>query len=203
MKSKIIILVLFYHLTFLLQGQSFHDNTIYIFTRSTQLKASYIAQDFNLRDSLSTHIGIGLKINGEYQIHNVTNESTLSDTALICDNLKSFIEIDGIKYYSIWELKSSPEEIEILTDILKSYSESVINFDYEFLLEENNALYCSEFVRNTLEKLNSQKFSFKPVKKELNSFYEVALNRVHFEYIPVDFFMVFNDFKLVENKYYQ
>lgn len=204
MKFKsILLLFIFYHLAFLSQSQSVHDNTIYIFTRSTQLKVSYIATDFNLTDSLSTHVGIGLKINNEYQIYNVTNEPTYTDSALVCDDLNSFLNVEGIQYYSLWAFKASPKEMEILISVLREYTLTPVTFDYNFLLEKNNALYCSEFVRNVLEKIDSKKFSFEPIKKQLNTFYQVALSRVDLNYIPVDFFIEFKDFKLVENKYYQ
>lgn len=75
MRLKILILTLFFHhFGAFSQIQPKVANSIFIFTRSTAMKAAYIADDFNLKDSLSTYVGIGLKVNENYQIYNVTNE---------------------------------------------------------------------------------------------------------------------------------
>lgn len=69
------------------------DTSIYIFNRSTDLKRDYIAKDFNQIDTLSTHIGVGLKTKGGYIIYNVSNEKIINGSALIVESLESFINV--------------------------------------------------------------------------------------------------------------
>lgn len=203
MKSNIIILFLLLNIKSFSQDDPGSKYSIYIFTRSTELKAAYIAKDFNIVDSLSTHIGIGFRKNGEYEIYNVTNDKTINSSALLCENLDSFINVNGLKYYSIWEYKTNSEEIDIIYKILNEYIASTIVFDYDFFIESNNKLYCSEFVYDVLQKTNVDKFYYKPIKVDLNQFYRRVLNRSNLEYIPVDFFRQMNLFKKIHENYLQ
>jgi hypothetical protein len=184
------------------QEEPLTDNSIFIFTRSTLSKIDYIAKDFNISDTLSTHVGLGLLTTEGFKIFNVTNDKNPNDSALICESLESFIAIDDIKYYSVWEAKLSDKVVKKISEILDKYSKLKIEFDYEFNILDDNKLYCSEFVLSVLQKANPNKFYFKPLKKDLNQFYERALSRSRFEYIPVDFFTQLNHFKKIDERYY-
>lgn len=180
-------------------SQNFTDNnSIYLFTRSTALKVDYIAKDFNLSDSLATHIGIGYKIDDDYKIYNISYDKVENNTALICDNLETFISMNDIVQFSIWEFTLDINQMNRFKKAIKEYLKKQIIFDRGFQIKDDDILYCSEFVYHILSKTDAVKFSFEPISKKLNKFYATALDRKTLEYIPVDFFQTFNLFKKVE-----
>ena len=202
MKSKLIIFLLLFYFKGCSQKKEDIDNTIYVFTRSTELKVAYIAKDFNIKDTLSTHVGIGIKKNGKYEIYNVSNDQTYNKSALICENLDSFIKVNGVKYFSVWKIDISKTEFKRFCKILKKYLNQTIVFDYDFSINDDNKLYCSEFVYDVLKQTNNVKFSFNPIIKELSQFYKLVLNRDYLEFIPVDFFTQMNLFEKIDEHYY-
>lgn len=203
MKYKLLIFIFIsFYIELYSQNEIVTKNSIYIFTRSTAMKADYIAKDFNLIDTLSTHIGVGIKKDNEYIIYNVSNEKIIENTALICENLDTFLDVEGLLYYSIWEYKGTSLESENFRKILKNYLKTKIVFDYDFVLQKDNELYCSEFVQQILQQINEKKFYFRPIKKELNQFYKTALKRGIIEYIPVDFFTQIDHFIKIKEVLY-
>ncbi|MEP5256128.1 MAG: hypothetical protein ABJQ39_13785 [Winogradskyella arenosi] len=176
------------------------NNSIFIFTRSTALKVNYIAKDFNLSDSLSTHIGVGYKIDNEYKIYNVSYDKVENNTALICEDLETFIGVNDIVQFSIWKFTLDVNQINRFKKAIKEYLEKQIIFDKRFQIKDDDAFYCSEFVYNILNKTDSVKFGFEPISKELNEFYAIALGRKILKYIPVDFFQTFAFFEKVDEE---
>ena len=202
MKLKLSLIVLIFNYFFTI-GQNNQDvsNSIFIFTRSTDMKVSYIAHDFNTSDTLSTHVGIGFKINNEYQIFNVSNDIKSSSKALRSESLETFLKVQGIKYHSVWEYEIPSDTKDKFIKVLSEYDNRQITFDYDFEIKNDSKLYCSEFVFLVLKKLHLTR-SYKGKKKELNNFYRNLLKRNTLEYIPVDFFLDLHYFKLIENKFY-
>lgn len=203
-KLLLLILIIFISISSFSQDkQIIDDDCIYIFTRSTKSKRAFIAEDFNIRDTLSTHVGIGFVENKKYAIYNVDNvKKNEHQSSLIKEDYNSFVRLDDIYYSSIWKYKVTKSNIRRLIEILKSFEKEKITFDKEFKLTNSNSnLYCSEFVFLILTQLNLIP-NYKPTKKELSSFYSNLLKRNTLEYIPVDFFLELHYFKLVENKFY-
>lgn len=176
------------------------ENNIYIVGRSTKYKQNIIAKDFNIKDSLLTHIGLGLLEDEVLKIYNVSNYLLNDfDSSLIVEDLESFINVSSLTYYSIWEKESTAKNIARLKKILNSYINTVITFDDDFILE-NKGLYCSEFVYLVLKQIDALNIKLTPRIKKLTPFYSRALRRDYLEYIPVDFFQEFDDFKLLYSK---
>jgi hypothetical protein len=67
----------------------------------------------------------------------------------------------------------------LLYTVLDEYLKLPIVFDYNFVLEKDNTLYCSEFVKIVIEEINREKFYFKPIKKELTGFYKIFFSDLH------------------------
>ncbi len=174
------------------------DTSIYVFNRSTDLKRDYIAKDFNQIDTLSTHVGIGLKTKEGYIIYNVSNEKIINGSALVVESLESFIKVDNINSYSIWKVKLKRKEFLKFKKILRAYEEIDVTFDYNFTLKKDSQLYCSEFVYHVLNDVDDLRFYFEPKNVKLNQFYASVLKREYFEYIPVDFFQTFGIFIKIE-----
>lgn len=175
----------------------FDENSIYIIGRSTKSKQDIIAKDFNLKDTLTTHVGIGIVENQKLIIYNITNDIADSErSAFVKENINEFLKVKDLLSFSIWSCKSDTDEIKKAKDILSQYKEKIIEFDYDFLIN-NEKLYCSEFVCEVLKKTNAAKFQFDAVQKKLNPFYSQALKREILTYIPVDFFLSDTKFNLL------
>lgn len=186
-----------------LSQENFEENCIYIFTRSTTSKKGFIAEDFNIRDSLSTHVGIGFFKKENFVVYNVDNvKKSKYKSSLIREDYPSFVNLNDIHYSSIWKYQVDTSKMNQLFDVLKSFESKNISFDKEFKLDNSSTnLYCSEFVFIVLEKLALTK-SFSPIKKNLSGFYKNILKQSSLEYIPVDFFLELNYFELVKEKFY-
>lgn len=180
-----------------------NSQSLFLVCRSTKSKQQIIATDFNLKDSLITHVGLGIIENEILQVVNVSNfKLNVNKSALIKESFSSFIDLKDISYVSIWKLEISKKQLIKLKIILNSYSSKIIKFDNFFVLDEKNELYCSEFVFKVLQELNSNKIKFEPIRKELNDFYAKALRRKHITYIPVDFFLTIPKIKKIYEKNY-
>lgn len=184
-----------------IKNLKFRQNTIYVFCRGTKTKSGLIAGKFNVKDRLITHIGIGFVENDVLKIYNVIDCDS-SKTALITDNLKSFV-CDKAYYLSIWKCKNNLQEFLRLKEACYKQSRPKVYFDYSFNLNDNdNNLYCSEFCYRMLKTANSVKFNFYPHKKKLESFYRAVLRREELLYYPVDFFQSNKNFtKIFETNF--
>lgn len=178
-------------------------NSIYLVCRSSQSKKNIIAEDFNLKDSLVTHIGLGYVENDSLMVFNVSNDKkNRNNSSLLKESLNSFFKQDGIDYYSVWEYKTNSNEMNKLKSVIAEYLNRKIDFDFSFRMNKNDELYCSEFVHEVLLKTNAEKFYFLPETRKLNPFYSRALHRETLEYIPVDFFTKFNVFTKVYEQHF-
>lgn len=180
-------------------------NAIYLVCRSSQSKKSVIAEDFNLNDSLITHIGLGYVEKDSLVVFNVSNDKkSIDNSSLLRESLNSFIYQEGISYYSVWEYKTNALEINKLKKIIAEYLKRRIDFDYSFKIgkDKHSELYCSEFVYEVLSKTNRKKFYCLPETRKLNLFYSRALHREILEYIPVDFFTKFNVFTKIYEQHF-
>ncbi len=176
-------------------------NAFYLVCRSTKTKKHIIAKDFNVTDTLVTHVGIGFISNEGLSIFHVSNDKKNSrNSSLIKENLKQFLSDKQVSYYSIWQYKLDANLVkELKKNVNKTHTNNV-EFDYSFDLD-NNKLYCSEFVYKVLRDFGKQKFKFSTKVKSLNPFYTMALKRSKLKYIPVDFFIKDSNFKKVYEKH--
>lgn len=178
---------------------SFREDSFYLVCRGTQQKKGFIADKFNIKDKNSTHIGLGIYENGILTVFNVSNISG-EKSDLIQEKIDDFIQISDVFYWSVWECKSSKNELLKLKKNLQLYASKKITFDTDF--ESNNGkLYCSEFCAEILKKLNPNKFQFRLSKKPLDYLYCIALRRTVLYYYPVDFFQSNKNFKKIHEAY--
>ncbi len=66
-----------------------NDNYAYLVFRGTNTKEGFFARDFNLHDTLSSHIGIAVYENNTWKVYHVLN-SKFKKNDLIHDELKHF-----------------------------------------------------------------------------------------------------------------
>lgn len=164
----------------------YRSDGIYLICRGTRQKVGLIAEKYNLKDTKSTHVGIGFFQGKNLIIYHVTNDHEGS-TDLEIESLTEFKSPQDLFYMSIWVCQSSMKEISQLKKILQEYSKHKVIFDTDFKAH-NQKLYCSEFCVEVLEKLNPKKFKFPLKRQTLDFFSAKILGCEVLEYYPVDFF---------------
>jgi len=174
---------------------SFEEEVVYIVARSTQSKEGLVASNFNIKDKVLSHIGIGYVEDNELMIYNISNYRVdRKGSSLLKETLHEFTSEKSTVYFSVWKYKPNKRDFITLKRKLTGMLSETLSFDNEFTLD-NEDLYCSEFVFNILNDLNLT--SFKPVKKNLGMMYSLALGRKTLVYIPVDFFLSEEKFKFI------
>ena len=177
------------------------QQAFFLVTRGTRSKGDFIAQKFNISDKCSTHIGIGIIENGSLKIFNVTNEEKDSPSALVREAIERFINQPDIEYFSIWECRASPEELQELQLLLYDYLKRKVAFDFDFSADDDANMYCSEFCAKILKTLHPD--SHYPLTEiKLDPFYSLALERKILLYWPVDFFQSNARFKKIYEVYF-
>jgi hypothetical protein len=178
MKIYLIILILFSSNIFCqnIDLKLLKENSIYFVSRSTKLKSSIIANKFNIKDDLITHTGIGFKFKDDgFKIYNVSNsKKNLKKSSLIKESLVEYISEDEVTYYSIWKLELSIEEVNLVLKTIDTfYSSFKVKFDYDFNLDTNKELYCSEFIYKLLKRNKIHIKHLNPTQKNFLEFTQV------------------------------
>jgi len=180
---------------------SFDTLSIYMLCKGTKSKMPIVARQFNYEDTNSTHVGIGLVINGKLVIYNMVNTSR--EIALRQDSMGSFLQDETVFYFSIWKANGTQLELKRLRSFIEKKVNSRPGFDNMFDLNNGDQLlYCSEFCLKALIAANKKKYSFQPRVISLeNQLFENILKRKILKYMPVDFFQRSTYFKKLYEQY--
>lgn len=175
---------------------NFNEAECYIIARGTKSKQGFIAKQFNIINDSITHIGIGIKYKNEFNIFNVN--AIRNKNALTIESFESFINQEDLTYFGIWKIEIDNNQFNSLKNYLEQIADKYINFDYDFLIGNNeNKLYCSEFIWLVTNELGIDfKFDLKKINTVslgLNS----ILKREELEYIPPDYFLAFSKIKFI------
>lgn len=167
---------------------------IYFVCRGSNTKAAYIAKDYNIKDSLISHAGIGVYENKKLNIYNVNLNTIRGDSsALYINSLKEFSNhSNAIQYIAIYRYPIRKIQRKKIQNFLHQLPIKQIQFDNEFsLTNSKNKLYCSELIYLALKeaRINTKNLV---VKKKLNRLHSSILQRDSINYIPVDFFLHLN-----------
>lgn len=174
-----------------------NNKSLFMVCRGTYSKSAFIAQKFNIKDRNITHCGIGFIKNGRFYIYNVSDINS-KQSCLVIDSLSSFRKYSDVYYLSIWECRLNTKTLNTIKRNCEDYYQKKIEFDYSFILDDSDILYCSEFCSRILNAANQRKLYFKPHELQLNSeFYEALLKRKVLTYFPVDFFEENKGFKKI------
>lgn len=167
--------------------QELNSNSIYFVGRGTLSKKELIGERFNLLNKQLTHIGLGFIENDTLQIYNVSSDKKEKNSSLIVETISDFKNVNDIFYFGIWEYKMTKKNIKKIKSELLKIIKTQITFDKKFSLENDNQLYCSEFVYKVL--VTIKELNFKPTTIELNRIEQQILENEKLIYIPVDFFL--------------
>lgn len=171
------------------------DKSIYLVARGTTSKQFLIGEKFNTNIKSITHIGIGYQENDSLKIFNVSLNKKVNNSSLIIESWNEFTNLSDVFYVGIWELKCGIEKVEQIKLLLNDYLKTPIEFDNRFNIEDNNRLYCSEFVAKILNHIAV--FDFKPEGKEVTNLLKNITDNEIFLYYPVDFFLQDSEIKQI------
>lgn len=175
-----------------------NNRAVYMFCRGTKSKSSMIARKFNLMDSNSTHVGLGIITDGHLSIFNVTDQHAGYAGALLQDSLESFIKVPDLSYLAVWKCDVPERKLKKIRLLCNTYSQRNICFDGTFTISDDDKLYCSEFCANVFNRTEFPRFYFSPVTRELNDrLLEMILDRKRITYFPVDFFQSNKRFRMI------
>ncbi len=163
------------------------DNSIYLIARGTKSKQFLIGEKFNTSIKSITHIGIGYRENDSLKIFNVSLNKKVNNSSLIIESWGEFTILSDVFYVGVWELKCGKEKVEQIKLLLNDYLKTPIEFDNRFNIEDNDKLYCSEFVAKVLNQ--AAVFDFRPQRKEVTTLLKNVTDKDVFLYYPVDFFI--------------
>lgn len=169
-----------------------NKTSIYKVARGTNAKNDIVSKRFNLKNKNITHIGLGICNRDKIKIYNTfpfTNKEFRIDT------LNSFFGVRDVFYKAIWKLNIGNKKIRKLKKTLKSFKN--LSFDYKFDLNNNNAMYCSEFVAKMLNYIDGLDFNPTLCSKPPKAIIKKGQN---FYYFPVDFFITNNKFNIIFEK---
>lgn len=186
--------------SFFWKGVVSDSTQVYIAYRGTNTKQGFLANDFNMKDSLSSHVGLLLSKNNNWQVYNVIEtKDSLSDFKE--QSLEQFYDVDKEKifYASFWKIKHIDSlNLSKLKKLIGIYEAKNIIFDKSISLNDSTKLYCSEFIRNILYETDSTLFDINPVKIGLKGLYKAYFRSDTLEYYPVDIFQQDSNFSKVK-----
>lgn len=176
------------------------DSTCYLIATGNRSKTALIAGQFNLKDSISTHVGIVMKVDGKSTVFHVTDGKT-EYNAFRIEPLDTFLSADHVYYASLWRIRLPTDDYDSIVTALEEFKSASIRFDFDFETGNGNSLYCSEFCAAVLMQSGDLNLHFRPVRKELPEFYRSVLKRDHLVYYPVDFYQNSTSFLKVFEAY--
>lgn len=163
------------------------DSTCYVITTGNKSKTALIAGQFNLKDSVSTHVGLVLKVDGRNMVFHVT-DSKAEINAFKIEPLEAFLSAEHVFYASLWRIQLPTNDYISILAALDDFQLRPIRFDFSFETGNGDSLYCSEFCAAVLMQSENLNLHFRPVRKELPEFHRSVLERESLVYYPVDFF---------------
>jgi hypothetical protein len=181
-----------------LKTNKLDENLAYLIFRGTNTKEGFFAKDFNVSDTINSHVGL-LIYENEWFAYNVSNSSD-NQSDLKKEKLSEFQRTkDGeVIDMSIWEIPKMDESKTLtIKKNIDTLSQKQIVFDNFFSMKKDDKLYCSEFVVQVLSKTDPDNYKFNPVSKELKGIYKTYFRKDSLIYYPVDIFQMNPGFKKI------
>jgi hypothetical protein len=182
-----VILTLTYDTNQPINLKKLNKNSSYLIFRGTETKQGYYARSFNISDSINSHVGILLFSNKSWSIYNVSDFRGKRNDLQV-QTLNQYLNCkDGkVTSISIWRINAKENFNKFLLKEIEKMMNNDIVFDKAISLN-NEKLYCSEFVANTINKIDNS-FKILPLKKKLKGLSKRYFKKKYLEYYPVDIF---------------
>lgn len=173
-------------LDFRIKNLELEPQTIYLVQRGTTGKLGDFAKDFNIKNKHASHLGIGFMKGGKLSVYHVYVQKNNRKNNLYIETIEDFIKPEDLNYLSIWKLNSiDAEKFKQIKNTLISSEKENIEFDFSFD-ENNEKLYCSEYVVRELKKNNIK--IMHDQTKQIVGFASQMLGKDMLVYFPVDGF---------------
>ena len=114
-------------------GDSFKSRVVKTFEKNTDTRVNYSHIGVFLRNADSVHI-----------VH-----MSIDDGFIKRENLKDFIENNGVIEYDIYRMEEPIPHPERLYSIIDSVADTQMPFDRSFDMESDDSYYCTEFIYKT------------------------------------------------------
>ncbi|MBN2868963.1 MAG: hypothetical protein JXK08_09845 [Flavobacteriaceae bacterium] len=176
----------------------------YLVFRGTKSKEGFFARDFNINDSLSSHVGFLSYVNDNWVVFHVSNfKNKISDLKKDC--LDQFFEPknEEVFYGSLWEITVSDNFKNRVVKEIENFESKKVIFDKSFSLNDSTKLYCSEFIVKLLEKSDSINFKFNTHNRQLKGIYKTYFRKDSLKYYPVDVFQDNKRINLIREFYFK
>ncbi|WP_438988812.1 hypothetical protein [Polaribacter sp.] len=180
-------------------------DSIYLVFRGTKTKQGFFARDFNIIDSLSSHIGIALYYKKRWRVFHISDyNDNFSDIRSHPTNVFFNIKKEKINYISLWGVKKlSATDVSRVKEDIIGYESKKVKFDKMFALDNKNKLYCSEFVNNVFTSLDSVKYKIPLTKRKLSGIYKQYFQKDTLIYYSVDSFHSNLQFYKIKEWYFE
>jgi hypothetical protein len=183
-------------LNFPIQTPPLSPSHVYIVARATNTKAGLTAKDFNARDTVITHVGLGFYHRKKFFVAHVEDRPA---NAFEIITLEQFCNRETF-YLAIYKLPFPKPTEKAIRKFLINHPR--VEFDYHFNLN-NQRLYCSEFIMISLVKLFPHLHLPPPRFKKLDDPLKKAfLQTDTLHYYSVDFFLAINGIELIYEKWF-
>ncbi len=164
------------------------NQSLYFVLRGSETKMGGYARQYNRYDSKASHIALGIFSDSIILYHVNTGKKE----AFIKENLSDFIfsEKEEYDYLAIWKVKGvTASDLRTIKERIDHLDSINIRFDYKFDLQNDNKLYCSEFVYKALLGITPNLFENSIYTKEVPMDHRFFLKKDTITYIPLDFFV--------------
>ena len=181
-------------------GLTLKDSTVYLILRGSDTKLGGYAKQYNSTNPYASHLGIMIVDKGDQNVFHVNTNQNEKGSHLISESLSSFTKSnqESYPYISFWEIKGlNSIAINRLQNYIKELDTASIKFDYQFNFENNEEMYCSEFVYKTLFSIDSLRFSVPKTRKKVLKSHQFFLKKDTLDYYPVDYFYDIEDIELI------
>ena len=190
--------------SFIFDDKILVKDSIYLVFRGTKTKQGFFARDFNILDSLSSHVGLALYYKKGWRVFHISDyNDRFSDIRNHPTNVFFNIKKEKINYISVWGIRnlSFADVSRIKKDVI-GYESKKIKFDKVFVLDNKNKLYCSEFVNNIFTELDSVKYKIPLTERKLSGLYKQYFQKETLLYYSVDAFHLNSSFYKIKEWYF-
>jgi hypothetical protein len=124
--------------------------------RDTKGLLSTVFRNASLQEKKFTHAGLLHKSNTEWFVYHFMDGDN-NQNGLHIEPLSKFINSDKCSSYAIYRYTLNSKQLQGLDSIISDTEKQVIVFDSDFNLKTDDAMYCTEWIAKTLEKVTDQK----------------------------------------------
>ncbi|NQX78593.1 hypothetical protein [Gilvibacter sp.] len=166
----------------------FEEENVYLLLRGSQTKMGGYAREYNRYGGLASHIALGFYTDS-LRIYHV---NTRKSNPMITESLTSFVtaEEKSYNYLSVWKLKGmTPNKLDSIQVAIDRLLGQPIKFDYKFNSNDENILYCSEYIQKILQPVSPGLFKDAFYTKKVPKGHRFYLKTDTLHYLPADFIL--------------